>query len=276
MLKNFLHNFKGEAYKKDYVIQRKIYETSFARIYKAKSKQDGSPAAVKILNEIGECLARKLDENSTTLWEGELLSTLDHLNIVQCLSYDSGKKYWIVMEYLDIMLPHYVLKNDNISEDEILEIFIDIAKALEYLHDQNLVYGDLSPDNIMLKDGSVKLIDFGLTLPKNLDIIRGLMGTPSYMSPEMIRYREMTQLNDIYSFGVIMYEVVTGVKLFSGQMKEKRMTLVLNSNPLKPTKLNNKCNNKLENLILRCISKIPYERPRSMSEVKQTLMAIAG
>ena len=130
-------------------------------------------------------------------------------------------------------------------------------------------------DNILVdKTGRAKLIDFGLTVPTNSSVIKGRAGTPSYMAPEMIRKWTHTQLTDIYSFGVVMYELITGRKPFRGKWKEVRMTRSLNVNPMMPSKLGRYCSQELEELLQHCLEKEPEKRIQSAREIDYALFVM--
>ena len=106
------------------------------------------------------------------------------------------------------------------------------------------------------------------------DVIKGRAGTPSYMAPEMIRSWTHTELTDIYSFGVVMYELITGRKPFRGKWKEERMTRSLNLNPLTPSQLGRYCSPELEELLLGCLEKDPSKRIQSAREIDNTLFLL--
>ncbi len=272
MIQKLFSQLTGNTYKPQYKIKREIFSAAFSNIYEARDRRTGSLVILKILNEAGEKLAGKMDAGENTKWEGELMLTLDHPNIPVAFDCDSGKKYWIAMEYLDSMLYSYVNSGrDSREEAELIEIFHDIASAISYLHDRGVIHRDIAPDNIMMKGDTAKLIDFGMAIPVGSKVGGGKVGTPSYMPPEMIRKMSFSPAGDIYSFGVVMYEIVTGIKLFSGKLKEERMTRVLNVHPLSPSKLEKVCSHELEKLIMSCVSKEPEKRPQNAHIVVEKL-----
>ncbi len=274
MFQYLLQKLKGERYSRYYEIENKIYSTAFSDIYRVVDKRNGKSAILKILSDTGEKIARKLDSTESAMWEGELLRSLDHPNIVKCYDYGRGKRYWLVIELLDIMLPLAPFNRSKGNNHELITVFHDIAVALSYLHSKGYIHGDIASDNIMLKGKTAKLIDFGLTIPAGIiKNLKGRMGTPSYMAPEMIRKREFSFSNDIFSFGVLMYETITGHKPFRGKTKEERMTRVLNVNPSR-SELEASCSKELAELIMKCLSKDITQRPQSMQEVNNKLKTI--
>lgn len=269
--------FSGKTYKRGYRIDEKIFSTAFSNIYRGRHRTSGKKIALKILKGQGEKMAKKIDESDSARWEGELLLTLNHPNIVKGLECDNNKEYWLTMEYLESNWSLYIASNrDRIPQSQLIKMFYEIASAIDYLHRQGILHRDIASKNIMIQDNRPKLIDFGLAIPAESDVLRGRLGTPSFMSPEMIRKRVSTYRNDIYSFGIVMYEAVTGIKLFKGKRREERMTRVLNQLPLPLSKmdLETAYSNRLEDLIMRCISKDPDERPKDSREVVTTLKSI--
>ncbi len=272
MINAVINHITGHTYKNKYRIGKKVFVGSFAEVFNAESRNDGTEAVVKVLTEAGEKIASKLKNDPKSMWEGEILLALKHPNIVKGYDCSSGKKFWIAMEKLDFPLNTYLSCNfHTMTLPQKVEILYNIAKAIRYLHNKGLVHRDIATDNIMLKDNTAKLIDFGMTAPLGSDVIKGRVGTPSYMAPEMIRRRESTSSGDIYSFGMVMYELITGVKPFTGESKEQRMTQALNMAPLAPSVMGRECPKDLEMLIMGCISKDPYQRPGNAQKVVRIL-----
>jgi len=275
MFRKAISRLTGKTYKPKYSIEKEVYAAAFSNIYEARERRSGRRLIIKILNEAGEKMARRIDRHANAKWEGELMRGLDHPNIPKTFDCGSGKKFWIAMEYLEYPLYSYISKGpENRRESELIDIFHDIASALNYLHKRGMIHRDIAPDNIMLKDHTAKLIDFGMTIPIGLNVAGGKVGTPSYMPPEMIRKMDSSPAGDIYSLGIVMYEVVTGVKLFGGNLKEERMTRVLNVHPLSPSELEKACSHELEELIMSCVSKDPPERPSDAGEIVRELEII--
>jgi serine/threonine protein kinase len=275
MIKDILKRMWHGGYSRHYKRGQKIFTGAFSDIYLATRKHSGEEVALKVLTEDGERMARILDENPTTVWEGELLVSMDHPNVIRGIECGTTGSYRIAMEYAQTPLSRYIgCCNNEEEENKLLRIFYEISSALAYLHRRKLVHRDLAMDNIMLKDDTVKLIDFGMAVPLGCDVAAGRMGTPSYMAPEMIKQREYGPVGDIYSFGIIMYELITGHKPFAGKSREERMARSLNFHPASPRQLGKYCSSKLEDLLMRCISKDPAKRPRDGEEVKAILFLI--
>ncbi len=281
MFKKFFYRFFWDDYARKYEIGQKICTAAFSDLYWAVDRRNGRRVVLKILNELGCSIARRYDNSSYAMWEGELLLALDHPNIVNC--YECGKStgYWIAMEPLDYTIFDCVnVGKKNGRNFSLLDVFCDIADALNYLHNEKgLIHGDIAPDNIMIKDGRARLIDFGMSVPDGMAMFKGRAGTPSYMPPEIIRNQGKKGPGpsaDIYSFGVVMYELVTGLKVFGGRSKQKRMSRVLNEYPIEPSclDLQTKCSEELEKIIMDCISKNPLQRPENAKVLVEALGAL--
>jgi len=268
--------FQGGVAIKGYEVQGVVFEGAFSNIYRAVHKERGIPIALKILTPAGAKIASMLDKNPGTHWEGELLEMLDHPNIIKCVEYSKKPPYWIAMEHIESQLPEHIGRCSNQREEsDLLNILSQIVSAVIYLHDKGLIHRDICLGNILLDEGMVaKLIDFGLTVPLGSSVVRGRVGTPSYMAPEMIKKWQHTESADIYSLGVVAYELITGRKPFKGELREQRMTYSLNVNPLPPSKLGQYCSAEVEQLVMRMISKDPSKRTKSGREVEAALFLI--
>jgi len=264
---------------KGYEIGEQIFAGAFSNIHKGYHIERQIPVALKILTRSGSRIARRLDASPSTSWEGELLHRLDHPHIVKCIEYGTINKkrtYWLSLEYLEARLGFYVGRCRNVEEEnDMLLIFSQIASAIRHLHDRNLVHRDICLSNIMLASEKVaKLIDFGLTVPVDSSVLRGRAGTPSYMAPEMIKKWQYIPATDIYSLGVVMYELITGRKPFTGVLPEQRMTSSLNVQPQPPSRMDLYCDPELERLVMRCMSKEPSKRAQSAAEVEDALFLL--
>lgn len=261
---------------KGFDVGKRIFTGAFSNIYKALHKQSDQVVALKILTPAGSRIAALLKKHPKTLWEGELLSVLDHENIVNCVDYSKKPPFWLAMAFVESALGSYVGRCHNVEEEnDILRILGQLTSALDYLHSKGLVHRDLCMSNILVtKEGELKLIDFGLAVPSDSSVTRGRAGTPSYMAPEMIRKWRHTETTDIYSFGVIMYELLTGIKPFKGFLREQRMNRSLNVNPAPPSKLGRFCSADSEALLMKCLSKDPADRFGSTGELDKAIFVL--
>ena len=261
-----------------YEIVGPIAEGAFSLVCKGKAKADGKLVALKILNHKGSKLARKLQKTKGTLWEGELMASLDHPNIVKV--YDFGredKPEFIVMEYIDSQTASFISRSKSEGQvHEKLDLLIQAARAVEHLHGQGYLHRDLCLGNVLVTAGrKVKLIDFGLAAHHSVSQAQDWKaGTPSYMAPELIRTGQSTFSTDIYSLGVIMYEFLTGVKPVRAEHKFERMMKNLSAPVTPPRQHCAAISPELEAAILKAIAKTPQERFENMKEFLHTVVTL--
>ena len=184
----------------------------------------------------------------------------DHPYIVQYLGHGKVKgDLFLAMEYCEFPnLKILISRSDPVLEQYVGNILIDVAEALEHIHDKGYLHYDFKPENILVsRNGNVRLCDFDLSrpIPETPTKMPDNPGTPVYMAPEQLRGREIDQRTDIFSFGVTMYETLTGQKPFNGstskevlmQQKERAQFFA------KPRDLNPSIPEDVERIILKCI-----------------------
>jgi len=223
--------------------------------------------------------------------EAKLAKRLAHPNIVNV--YDAGEidgRPFMILEYVDgATLSDICKRTGKLPIERALPIFVQISAALAYAHLNGVIHRDLKPSNIMLtrkndREDFVKVVDFGIAkivtetmagatqLTKTGDPI----GTPAYMSPEQCRGEDVTAATDIYSFGIVMYEVLTGRPPFEAseyyQILYKHMHEMPDS--IRDIDLDIRLNRKMENIILKCLAKQADARYQSMDDVKHDLETI--
>ncbi|MFW6456972.1 MAG: serine/threonine protein kinase [Planctomycetota bacterium] len=276
MIKWILSKLGFQTPVRGYEVEEQIFEGAFSNIYRAVRVPDNQIVALKVLTEAGEKMATLLDDNPKTVWEGELLRSLDHPNIVKCFDSGIGSNYWLSMEYVESHLKSYVgVCRNKEEENRIIELCNQIVSALEYVHSRGYVHRDICLSNLLVsEDGTAQLIDFGMAVPQGCQLLQGRVGTPSYMAPEMIKTSHYTASADMYSLGIVMYELITGQKPFGGEMKEQRMTRSLNFDPHPPSEHAVYCSKELDDLVMRCMSKDVDERPGEARELAHSLFIL--
>jgi Serine/threonine protein kinase len=245
-----------------------------AIIYKAVQNSLNRPVAIK---ELKPEFAGDAQLVARFIRESNLLAKLQHENIVQIYDFiHEGDTFWMVMEYVEgIDLANLLEQVHHIPPDVGALIGLSVCHALEYAHDRGIIHRDIKPANILISHkGEVKLMDFGIARDEALgDFTRpGIsMGTPTYMSPEQILGLKLDSRSDIFSFGIVLYQMLTGFKPFSESGNKSIMHKILLTEFIRPRKLNPNIPRKLEAIILRCLAREPAKRYRSTGVLRQEL-----
>ncbi len=211
--------------------------------------------------------------------EARAIAALNHSNI--CTLFNVGPNY-LVMEYIEGPTLADRIKEGSIPLEEALTIAKQIADALEAAHEKNIVHRDLKPANIKIRpDGSVKVLDFGLartggseatvthdspTLLHSPTLIGVILGTAAYMAPEQARGKEVDKRADIWSFGVVLHEMLTGKRLFEGEDLTETLAAVVKSEPDLAT-----VPRKVRRLLAKCLEKDPQKRLRDIGDWAELL-----
>jgi serine/threonine-protein kinase len=270
-----------------YRIEEKIGEGGMGQVYRAIHVEIGTPFALKVLHpQYGE------DEKAVQRFrrEAQAAAQIRHPNAVSVTDFgvtkDSNLVYF-VMEYLEgESLGDWLRKKHPLSVEDIYFIFSCVCSALHAAHLKGIVHRDVKPDNIFLlldeqrsiKD--VKVLDFGIAKLKRqgkntLTASGTVIGTPAYMSPEQCQGLELDARSDIYSLGVIMYELFTGQVPFQSENAMATLMAHVSQTPLPPINLNPSIPPGINRLILCALAKQPHERPETalhlLSELEHAL-----
>jgi serine/threonine protein kinase len=210
-------NMNAFPYIPDYMIETVLGEGGMATVYLGIQQKLQRKVAIKILDP---ALLNKANVADRFMIEAQTAANLSHPNIISIYDVGQvGKYYYIVMEYLDGSLKDLIKSSPSgrLPARESLDIVRRIAPALDYAHSMGIIHRDIKPDNIMFrKDGTPVLVDFGIAraVDSNLHMTKTGMGigTPHYMSPEQCQTGELDGRSDIYSLGVVLYEILTGEK----------------------------------------------------------------
>ena len=235
----------GTVLAKRYGILELIGEGGMARVYKAIDNRLNRFVAVKILKDEymqDEELKRRFAS------ESHAVAMLSHPNIVSVfdVSHDDDLEY-IVMELVDgITLKQYLSRKNGLSWKETVHFAKQIAKALSHAHERSLIHRDIKPQNIMLLlDGTIKVADFGIAALENEtdrdlgeELSTSAVGSIYYISPEQIKNSPVDARSDIYSLGIVMYEMLTGVLPFTGDSFGEIAVKHMNSEPIAIEDLN--------------------------------------
>ncbi len=251
-----------------YEIVGKVGAGGMSDVYKAKDHILGRFVAIKVLKqEFSE------DRNFVAKFRSEAQSAagLEHPNIVNI--YDVGSEeglYYIVMEYVEgITLKTYIEKKGQLSFKEAISIAIQVARGIESAHNKNIIHRDIKPQNIIIStEGKVKVTDFGIARAASSNTISSdVMGSVHYASPEQARNGFVDNRSDIYSLGIVMYEMVTGRVPFDGDTTVAVAIQHLQEEMVIPSAYAPNLPISLEKIILKCAQKNPDRRYQSMEEL---------
>ncbi|WP_057913455.1 Stk1 family PASTA domain-containing Ser/Thr kinase [Peribacillus muralis] len=209
--------------------------------------------------------------------EAQAATSLAHPNIVSI--YDVGEEdaiYYIVMEYVDgFTLKQYIQKYYPIPVDKALDIMKQITAAISHAHHNGIIHRDIKPQNILIdKEGTVKITDFGIALAlsaTNITQTNAVLGSVHYLSPEQARGGMANKKSDIYSLGIVMFELLTGRLPFSGESAVSIALKHLQSDTPSPKRWNPEIPQSVENIILRATAKDSYYRYESVDSMEDDI-----
>lgn len=261
-----------------YQLEELIGVGGMAKVYKATDRLLQRQVAIKILKD-----QYAEDDEFVKKFSNEALSAarLSHVNIVSV--YDigedliSGKKiHYIVMEYVDgETLKDLIDRKDLISNHDIIDYSIQIAQALSSAHQSNIVHRDIKPQNILMdKYGLLKVTDFGIarvSTNATITYTSSILGTVHYISPEQAKGKFVDEKSDLYSLGVVMYEMATGKVPFDADNSVGIAVMHIQDEPEEPKAINPKLSDRLNAIIMKLLNKNPQDR---FSNAKELIKAL--
>ncbi len=263
-----------------YEISGELGRGAMGVVYYAKDPVIGRPVAVKTL---------QLSEEGTGLTRAELLARfqtearaaglLTHPNIV--VIFDAGEEeglFFITMELVEGKSLQAQIDSDSgqmFPLARVMRIMEQTCSALQFAHERNIVHRDIKPANLMLTpDDTVKVTDFGTAKILQFGTVQQtahVMGTPSYMSPEQIKGKVVDGRSDIFSLGVVLYEMITGEKPFPGQNITTVIYKIVNEEPTQPRDIDSSIHPGLNSIIMKALAKEPAARYQNCRELLEDL-----
>jgi serine/threonine-protein kinase len=267
-----------------YIIQKQLGSGGMGEVFLAQDTRLGRNVALKLLNH-----GVTTDDASRTrfLREARLASALDHPNI--CTIHEVGEaagRLFITMQYVEGATLRQVIGGRPLDLDSLLSISLQVADALSTAHAQGIIHRDIKPANIIVTSrGQAKVLDFGLAklldrgegeAETHLTMTGAVMGTPAAMSPEQARGERVDHRSDIFSFGVVLYEMATGRIPFNGRSKADVISALLHQPHTSAAELNKEITTHLSAVIDRLLAKEPGERYQTMGEVIADLRQVVS
>jgi len=245
-------------------------------VYKARDTRLNRTVAIKVLPEH---VAQNAERKQRFVREAQAIAALNHPNI--CVVHDVGedsRTHYLVMEYLEGETLAARLEKGPVPMDQALKYAVEIADALDKAHQREVVHRDIKPGNIMLTKSGAKLLDFGLAKlgsspvtgqdpletagkgQSDLTAQGTILGTLQYMAPEQIEGEEADARSDIFAFGVVVYEMITGKKAFKGKSQASLIASILEHDPIPISALQQMTPPALDRLVRTCLAKEPENR----------------
>lgn len=247
-----------------YRIEGLVARSGMASIFRATDERNGRAVALKLPHPEMEADPVLFDRFQR---EEDIGKKLDHPGVVKVFSDEDRSRRYMVLEWVDGRLLRQILNEQKkFSPERAIRITLALCNALDYIHSQGVVHRDLKPENIMVgPNDEVKLIDFGIAAnsgSRRLTFAKltEAMGTPDYISPEQVKGKRGDQRSDVYSLGIMFYEMLTGKVPFTGPNPFVIMNERLLNNPIPPREVNPEVSPQLQEIIYRALERDPNKR----------------
>lgn len=261
-----------------YEVLEELGQGAMGVVYKATDPLIDRVVAIKTIN-LGLAQEEKDEYEGRFYQEAKAAGRLSHPNIVTI--YDVGKSgdvAYIAMEFLQGRELRDVMNDDKmLPVDQVLDIVAQVASGLAYAHEHDIVHRDVKPSNIMVvRDGHIKITDFGIARMASSAVRTQtgmVLGSPKYMSPEQVMGRSIDQRSDIFSLGVMLYEMLTGQPPFQGENVNAIMYQTLNAVPSPPNTLNSAVPEMLNFIVAKALAKTLDDRYQNAKDLAVDLRA---
>jgi DNA-binding NarL/FixJ family response regulator/tRNA A-37 threonylcarbamoyl transferase component Bud32 len=260
----------GRKLRNRYDIREHLGDGSTATVYKAYDERLGRDVAIKmLLPHVRETTRKRFFQ------EANAAAQLNHPNIMAIYDIDEeDERHFLVTEYVDgLTLSHYIPS----PPQTVVDLGAQIARALNYAHDREIIHRDIKPANIKVtSSGQVKIMDLGLALPREAKRVTAhgmVIGTPAYLSPEQAQGQKLDSRTDIYSLGIVLYEMVTGQLPFNADDIGALLLQQVKQPPPPPRLMVPDLPVELQNVVLKTLEKVPARRYQSGNALAEALEA---
>jgi serine/threonine protein kinase len=259
-----------------YEVVRELGRGSMGVVYEGFDPVIGRRIAIKTMLTEGLTSQEFQEFKARFQREAQAAGVLSHPNIVNVFDYgeDNGVLF-LVMEYLEgKSLEKLVEEQGLLLIQTIIPLYDQVCSALDHAHQHSVVHRDIKPANIMILDNAVvKVTDFGIAKMMSMGMTQAgqILGTPNYMSPEQVKGRQVDGRSDIFSLGIILYDLVTGEMPFGGQNITTVIYKIINENPIPPRELDATIHPGLSYVICKALAKSPDERYQTCRELADDL-----
>lgn len=261
-----------------YKIIEKLGEGGMGIVYLAHDTKLKRDVAIKFLPKH---IAANTEERKRFEVEAQAAASFNHSNIAtiyaieESQSANAENEVFIVMEFIDGMELKNRIQENQITIENAMQITRSIAEGLKAAHDKGIIHRDIKSSNIMItKEGKVKVMDFGLAKVKGSELVTRVgttLGTAAYMSPEQAQGMPLDHRTDLWSLGVIFYEMLTGELPFKAEHEAAWSYVIVNEQPLEPSELDRKIPAHIDDIVMKLLEKDPEKRYKSADDLIQNL-----
>lgn len=260
-----------------YVLQGIVGKGAMGLVYRGVDPDINRPVALKTIRLDFLTDPKEMEEMKVRLYfEAQAAGKLSHPNIV--VIYDVGSEgtvQYIAMEFLEGQtLEEMIKRKVNFNFKIVAKIIYQICSALQYAHEQGIVHRDIKPANIMvMPDYSIKVMDFGIARIESANLTKTgvAMGTPNYISPEQLKGQKVDGRSDIFSLGIVVYEMLIGERPFKGDNLTSLIYNVVNTEAELPSKINPRVPPLFDHICQRALKKDPAERYQKAGDMANAL-----